>query len=82
MRLSIGSASSFLIIINNTNKPIHLPTKQLFQTTNMSGLMDKAKDSLSGNKAAQGFADKQVNSRSYPPLVPFHDSNANNPHRG
>lgn len=32
----------------------------------MSGLMDKAKESLSGNKAAQGFADKQVNTRSYP----------------
>jgi hypothetical protein len=32
--------------------------------------MDKAKDSLSGNKAAQGFADKQVNTRSCPRLCP------------
>ena len=38
----------------------------------MSGLMDKAKDSLSGNKTAQGFADKQVTSRSYSPIaMPF-----------
>jgi hypothetical protein len=45
--------------------------------------MDKAKDSLSGNKAAQGFADKQVTSRSYSPLLPFRSPfNANNSHRG
>jgi hypothetical protein len=29
----------------------------------MSGLMDKAKDALKGNDKAQGFADKQVDSR-------------------
>ena len=45
--------------------------------------MDKAKDSLSGNKAAQGFADKQVNSRSCLSLVPLCiPSNANDTHRG
>jgi hypothetical protein len=67
-----GIPSSFLIhqqlqSQNNTS----LPTKQPFKLANMSGLMDKAKDSLSGNKAAQGFADKQVTSRSYPPHVPL-----------
>lgn len=31
----------------------------------MSGLMDKAKDALKGNDKAQGFADKQVTSRTF-----------------
>jgi hypothetical protein len=33
----------------------------------MSGLMDKAKDALKGNDKAQGFADKQVDSRTMSP---------------
>ena len=49
----------------------------------MSGLMDKAKDSLSGNKAAQGFADKQVNTRSCPSLFPINIAfSANKIYRG
>ena len=38
----------------STNPPIQIT---------MSGLMEKAKSSLQGNDKAQGFADKQVNSR-------------------
>ena len=75
----MDNCSSFLIYQQSQSQNnSSLPTKQPSKLANMSGLMDKAKDSLSGNKAAQGFADKQVNSRSYPPLIPFHDSSANN----
>jgi hypothetical protein len=35
----------------------------------MSGLMDKAKDALKGNDKAQGFADKQVTSRTFNPPI-------------
>ena len=41
----------------------------------MSGLMDKAKDALKGNDKAQGFADKQVTSRTFnPPISILHSA--------
>ena len=69
--MTVGSSSllNHTQVQSHTNKSV--PTEQLLILSKMSGLMDKAKDSLSGNKAAQGFADKQVTSRSYPPLASF-----------